>query len=243
MSFGREGRYFFGMNEAESNARNRERTFSWPFALVLIVLIAAAVGTVVFLRLESWPARTAKQGTAELERLAHDVRDAFVDVAQLQPRVKINNRVYLEKTIAVAEVAVVSRQIEVEHELMHTWAGSTKRVKLHGTFAVKAGFDLREDITVDLLPDAIAVRMPPAKILGVEQQLIDVLAFENGFWNRISAADLEGELAVMPDLARQKAGESDLAGEAQREVQRQLTERIHAKRPLHLTFASAAPKN
>lgn len=243
MSFGCVGRYFFGMNDAEPNARNRQRAFSWPLALVVIFLIAAVVGTVIFLRLESWPARTAKQGTAELERLGRDVRDAFVDVAQLQPRIRINNRVYLEKTTAVAEMAVVSRQIEVEHELMHTWAGSTKRVKLHGTFAVKAGFDLREDITVDVLPDAITVRMPVAKILGVEQQLVDVLAFENGFWNRISAADLESELAVLPDLARQKAGESDVIGEAQREMQRQLTERLHAERPLHLTFAGAAPKS
>ena len=118
--------------------------------------------TIIFLRLESWPARTAKQSTAELERVGRDVRDAFVEVAHLQPRVTINNRVYLEKTTATAQLAILSRQIEVEHELLHTWAGSTKRVKLHGTFTAKAGFDLQQDVAVDLRPDEITVRLPHA---------------------------------------------------------------------------------
>ena len=119
------------------------------------------------------------------------MRDAFVEVAQLQPRITINNRVYLEKTTAMAELAILSRQIEVEHEFLHTWAGSTKRVKLHGTFTAKAGFDLQQDLAVDLRPDEITVRLPHASILGVEQKQTEVLEFENGFWNRISAADLE----------------------------------------------------
>lgn len=230
------------MNATDRHGQRRRR-FSWPFAFVLIVLIAAIAGIIVFLRIETWPARTARQGSAELERLGRDVRDAFVTVAHLQPRVTINNRIYFEKTTSLAQVIVLSRQVEVEHELLHTWAGSTKRVKLHGTFAVKAGFDLREDVSVDVLPEQIAVAMPKPQILGVEQQHIEVLAFENGFWNRISAADLEGELAALPELARRKASESDIAAEAQRELQRQLTERIHSDRPLNLTFRNAAPKS
>src|SRR5664279_1178344 len=144
------------------------RRFSWPLGLTLIAFIGAAVVTIIFLRMETWPGRTAKQGTAELERIGRDVRDAFVDVAHLQPRVTINNRVYLEKTTATAQLAILSRQIEVEHEMLHTWAGSTKRVKLHGTFTAKAGFDLQQDVTVDVRPDEITIRLPHASILGVE---------------------------------------------------------------------------
>ena len=158
-----------------------QRKFSWPLALTLIALIGAALLTIIFLRLESWPARTAKQSTAELERVGRELRDAFVEVAHLQPRITINNRVYLEKTTATAQLAILSRQIEVEHELLHTWAGSTKRVKLHGTFTAKAGFDLQQDVAVDLRPDEITVRLPHASILGVEQTQTEVLAFENGF--------------------------------------------------------------
>jgi hypothetical protein len=218
------------------------RRFSWPLALTLIVLIGAAVLTIIFLRVESWPARTAKQSTAELERVGRDVRDAFVEVAHLQPRITINNRVYLEKTTATAQLAILSRQIEVEHELLHTWAGSTKRVKLHGTFTAKAGFDLQQDVVVDLRPDEIAVRMPHASILGIEQKQTEVLAFENGFWNRISAADLENELAALPDLARQKAAESGILIEAETALQKQLDERVHAARHFNLVFQNAPIK-
>jgi hypothetical protein len=224
------------MNPASLESRRR---FSWPLALTLIVLIGAAVLIVIFLRLESWPARTAKQSTAELERLGRNVRDAFVEVAHLQPRITINNRVYLEKTTAAAQLAILSRQIEVEHELLHTWAGSTKRVKLHGTFTVKAGFDLQQDFAVDLRPDEITVRLPHASILGLEQKQTDVLAFENGLWNRISAADLENELAALPNLARQKAAESGILAEAETALQKQLDERVHAGRPFNLVFQNA----
>ena len=218
------------------------RRFSWPLALTLIVLIGAAVLTIIFLRLESWPTRTAKQSTAELERVGRDVRDAFVEVAHLQPRITINNRVYLEKTTATAQLAILSRQIEVEHELLHTWAGSTKRVKLHGTFTAKAGFDLQQDVAVDLRPDEITVRLPHASILGVEQKQTEVLAFENGFWNRISAGDLENELAALPDLARRKAAESGILVEAETALQEQLNERVHAAGHFNLVFRNAPIK-
>jgi hypothetical protein len=212
------------------------RKFSWPLALTLIALIGAALLTFIFLRLETWPARTARQGTVELERLGREVRDAFVDVAQLQPRITINNRIYLEKTTATAQLTILSRQIEVEHELLHTWAGSTKRVKLHATFQAKAGFDLQDDVAVDLRPEEIAVSLPHATILGVEQKQVEVLAFENGFWNRISAEDLESQLAILPDLAREKAAESGILAEAETSLQKQLADRVHAARPLHISF-------
>jgi hypothetical protein len=226
----------------DSDSLQPRRKFSWPLAFTLIALILAALVTIIFLRLESWPARTAKQSANELERLGREVRDAFVDVAHLQPRILINNRVYLEKTTATAELAILSRQIEVEHELLHTWAGSTKRVKLHGSFIAKAGFDLQQDVTVDLRPDEIAVRLPHATILGVEQKQTEVLAFENGFWNRISAADLENELATLPQLARQRAAESGILAEAEVALQKQLEERVHFTRPLHVVFQNAADK-
>src|SRR4029077_3611807 len=89
---------------------------SWPLAFTLIALFIAAVVLIIFLRLESWPARTARQSTAEVERLGKDMRSSFIDVARLHPRITINNRVYIEQTTPVSELVVLSRQIEVEHE-------------------------------------------------------------------------------------------------------------------------------
>ena len=214
---------------------NRARFF-WPAAFTLIALLVATVTVVIFLRLESWPARTARQSSAELERLGKDLRSAFVEIAHLQPRITINNRVYMEQTTPVSELVVLSRRIEVEHEFLHTWVGSSKRVKLHGTFIAKAGFDLQQNLSIDIRPEEIVVQLPHAQILGVEQGQVDVLAFENGLWNRISGADVQSELSILPQLARQKAAVSGLPEDAERALQQQLDQRIHAPQPLHLIF-------
>src|SRR6478609_5810322 len=211
---------------------------AWPIALTLVALTIAMTILIIFLRLESWPARTARQSTAELERLGKDVRAAFFDVAHLQPRITINNRVYMEQTTPVSELVVLSRRIEVEHELLHTWVGSSKRIKLHGTFMAKAGFDLQQNLSVDIRPNEIIVRLPHAQILGVEQEQVDVLAFENGLWNRISGQDLQAELSSLPQLAWKKATETGLPAEAERSLQRQLEKRIHPPQPLHLIFGN-----
>lgn len=209
---------------------------AWPIALTLLALIIATTILVIFLRLESWPARTARQSTAELERLGKNLRAAFVDIAHLQPRITINDRVYMEQTTPVSELVVLSRRIEVEHELLHTWVGSSKRVKLHGTFIAKAGFDLRKGLAVDIRPHEIVVQLPHAQILGVEQQQVDVLAFENGLWNRISGQDVQSELSVLPELAWKKAAESELSAEAEETLRQQLEQRIHTAQPLRLVF-------
>jgi hypothetical protein len=218
-----------------SKSANPHRV-AWPIALTLGALILATTILVIFLRLETWPARTARQSTAELERLGKNLRAAFIDIAHLQPRITINDRVYIEQTTPVSELVVLSRRIEVEHELLHTWVGSSKRVKLHGTFIAKAGFDLRKGLSIDIRPDQIMVQLPQAQILGVEQQQVDVLAFENGLWNRISGQDVQGELSVLPDLAWKKAAETGLSAEAEETLRQQLEQRIQTAQPLRLIF-------
>src|SRR5437660_12837887 len=213
---------------------------AWPIALTLVALTVAMTILIIFLRLESWPVRTARRSTAELERLGKNLRAAFVDIAHLQPRITINDRVYMEQTTPVSELVVLSRRIEVEHELLHTWVGSSKRVKLHGTFIVKAGFDLQQNLAVDIRPNEIIVQLPHARILGIEQEQVDVLAFENGLWNRISGQDMQSELSILPELAREKAAEGDLPAEAERTLQQQIEQRVHAPQPLHLIFKGVA---
>jgi len=212
---------------------------TWPTALTLVAVIVATMVIVIFVRLESWPARTARQSTAELERLGKDLRAAFIDIANLQPRITINNRVYMEQTKPVSELAIVSRRIEVEHEFLHTWVGSSKRVKLHGMFVAKAGFDLQQNLSIDIRPKETIIQLPHAQILGVDQEQVDVLAFENGLWNRISGEDLQGELSMLPQLARKRAAEAGMPAEAERTLQQQLEQRIHSPQPLHLIFRNA----
>jgi hypothetical protein len=69
---------------------------------------------------------------------------------------------------------------------------------------------------------------------------VEVQAFENGLWNRISAADVEKEMAALPALAREKVSQSALTSEAETTLQQQLETRLGTERPVHLTFATEA---
>ena len=240
--FGCGGRYLFGVMELERNRHEKgakSGQIGWPLALVIIVLILAFLAAFIFYRLETWPARTVDATVGQLEQIGREAREAFVRLAHLQPRVTINNRVFLQQTATVAELAVRSRQVEVEHEMMHTWAGSTKRIKLRGTFLVKAGFDLRKNFTVAIRPDEIQIELPHAQILSVEQQQVEVLALENGFWNRISPADVEHELKTLPALAREKS--VDLPAEAERAFTHELLEKFHPQQPVRAIFPAPSP--
>jgi Protein of unknown function (DUF4230) len=213
---------------------------SWPAALAVVGVILIAAGVFVFWRLETWPARTIGQGAEDLERLGKDLRAAFIDIAHLQPRITINNRTIVDAATPTAELAVLERQLKVKREFQHSWAGSAKRIKLSGTFLVKAGFDLRQDVSVDVRPEEILIRLPHAAILDVEEKHVDVLALENGLWNRVTGADLEKELEQLPDMARKQAVEVELPAEAERELQLQLNKRVHARQPVKLVFTEPA---
>jgi hypothetical protein len=108
---------------------------------------------------------------------------------------------------------------------------------------VKAGFDLRQELSIDIRPDVVSVRVPHAQILGVEQQQVDVLAFENGYWNRISAEDMQSQLAILPQLARRKAEEGGLPATAEKSLQQQLEARLQSVQPLQIAFTGRAAKD
>ena len=203
---------------------------------MIIVLSGIAAGVFVFERCTSLPGRAAKTSVDQLERLGRDVRNTIVQIAQIQPRVTINERVYFEQTTAVSELALVSQRLEVEHEFLHTWAGSSKRLRLHGTFTAKAGFDLHREISVNVQPEGIVVRLPHAQILGLEQNAVDVLAFENGFWNPISGADVQSELTTLDKLAREQISERNLPEQAEDEFRKQVTSRVRTASPIHVMF-------
>jgi hypothetical protein len=205
-----------------------------------MVLFLVLLAGFIFYRLETWPQRTAAASFAKLERVGGDARDKFIQLAHLQPRITINDRVYLEQTSTVADLSVIADKIQVEHEMLHTWAGSTKRIRLHGTFLVKAGFDLRKRFAVTIRPDQVTIELPHAEILSVQQEEIEVLAFENGFWNRISPADIEKELAVLPERAREKSAQ--LPDKAEEVFTGELREKFHPPQPVRVIFPAPSPR-
>ena len=177
--------------------------FGWKATLIVIVAIIAGVSAWIFYRIETWPERTATR-----------VSRAFAELGHLQPKITIRDRVFFEQTKSVLELVVVSRETQVEREMEHEWLGSKKRMRLRGTYQVRAGFDLTQPFSVRVEGSRIATTLPPPRILSVDSRDIEVTVFENGLWNKISPAELEGELRALPLLARQKAGEAGLQKEA-----------------------------
>src|SRR5437870_4226904 len=215
------------------------RHFNWALAFTVIGLSAIGAGVFVFNRCAALPGRATRETVDQMERVGRDLRDAIVQIAQLQPRVTINNRVYFEQTSPIAELALISQKLEVEHEFLHTWAGSTKRLRLHGTYTAKAGFDLRQEFSVTVAPEATIVRLPHAQILGVEQNAVELLAYENGFWNPISGADVQAELVTLGKLARERAAARNLAAEAEDSFRTQLKGRVGSALPVQVIFYQA----
>ncbi len=241
--FGCGGRYFFGLMEFNRNLpapEKKSRSLGCTLAVILVLLILAALVAFVFYRLETWPGRSLDRSVTRLEELGRKARDSFVELAHLQPKVTVNSRVYLEQTTTVAELAVLSRRVQVEHEMMHTWAGSTKRIKLHGTYLVKAGFDLRKEFTVNIQPEEIVIELPHAQILSVEQEQVEVQTLENGLWNRISPDDVQEQLAALPAQARAKA--ADLPAAAEQAFTRQLLEKFRPEQPVRAIFPAPTPR-
>jgi hypothetical protein len=217
------------------------RRFPGTLALTIIAVALIAASVFVFERCVSLPGRAARTTVEQMERVGRDVRDAVVEITRLQPRVTINDRVYFEQTSPITELALVSQRLEVEHEFTHSWAGSSKRLKLHGTFTARAGFNLRQEWSVNIQPKETIIRLPHAQILTVQQDAVDVLVFENGFWNPISGADVQTELATLSRLAREKASDGHLPGEAEGMFRTQLATRLPNIEKVRVIFYEVKP--
>lgn len=203
---------------------------AFPLALLLIALAVAG--------LVAWALHVADRRVgAESERLENAARDVgafFADTFNARPQVIVNERVFIEQARDAAELATVVRDTRVEREMTHAWLGSKKRIRIQAVYAVKAGFDLGDNFSVRVTEKRIDVQLPPPRILSVEQKDISVEALESGLWNKIGPQELEAELAALPALARQKAGEAGLHADARRVLLEKLQARFGETWEIHL---------
>ena len=230
-------------NNALPSPATPRRRLGCGGTLVLLALILALFGGFLFYRVEIAADRAVSAGAGELFSLAGKVRDAFMGVTNMQPRVTVNEQVIFTQTSPVLEVATVSEQSVVERETTATWLGSTKRLKLRGLYKIKAGYDLRKpfDVRVDAgtSPVKVVASVPKAKILSVEQQKVDILTMENGAWNRVDATDLTNEINELTLDARDKAWRGGIIDKAQKSLADQLKEKLGTGYVLEIVTAAA----
>ncbi|MEQ1860210.1 MAG: DUF4230 domain-containing protein [Chthoniobacteraceae bacterium] len=185
-----------------------------------------AVVLIAFIALLGAGLWTCERTVSAPGRIASDVVRIFREVAQVQPQITVRDHVVFEQTKDALELAVVTRETAVEREFEHDWLGSKKRIRLRGTYVVKAGFDLREHLSVRIEGRRLRIELPPAKILSADPKNTEVLALENGLWNKIQSSELETELRALPALAREKAAQTGLTVEALSTFQKRLREQF-----------------
>jgi hypothetical protein len=196
----------------------------WPTVFLLSVLVVALAACFIVDRVTSWPARTLTTFSQESSTNAKRIRDALVDLFQIEPRIRINDSVVYDQPKSLLEFAVASRETEVTRNTSHTWLGSTKTIRIKTRYRVKAGFDLDQQLDVSVTDHNATVKVPPAKILSVEPLATSVEELNDGLWNKIQPEDVENELKAMPELAREK--ESTLPLEAEQNFARLLSEKV-----------------
>jgi hypothetical protein len=167
------------------------------------------------------------------DRTVDHVLDAFEKVFQVRPQVTVNQKVIYTQTAPIAELAVVTKEeqvsleFDVDYEILSRPIPLTqKKLTAQAVYRIKAGFDLREPFTVEIDPKthAIHAKLPPAKILSVEQVGDLSLVGEDAWLNRVNDTDRTQVLDSLQQAARSQAETSGLKEDAQKQAQERLEE-------------------
>jgi hypothetical protein len=202
----------------------RRRTFLVLLTILSVLLLLAFTGKLIIDHITSLPARMMESASNQASVDARKIRDTFVDLFQLQPKISVNETAVFNQTNTALELVVVDRDTDVTRDAALTWFGSTKTIRIHATYRVKAGFDLSKKLEVTVAGQNVYIKVPKATILSVEPLSITVDELNNGLWNKIQPEDVDRELKKMPELARAKA--VSLPVEAEQTFERLLSERL-----------------
>ena len=182
-------------------------------ALVLIIIAAWSLYS-VFIKAPTELATATARGIQE--------------VFNFTPRVKIDQTVVVEQNTPILELATVSRDVMIDYSWSHTWLGSTKSIRLVGTFTAKAGFNLKEPFTIEIsrAPLSVKASMPAPRLLSLTMNSYKIARDESGWWNRITIADREQAVRNLQDNARREVEASGILDEARSTVEQRIREII-----------------
>lgn len=197
-----------------------------PYLGICLILVTLAA-------IAAW---TLHGCTAAADRTVKNVRDAFRSVLAVQPQITVNQKVIQTQTAPVAELAVVTRMALVSLDSQNSlqlgpmplpW--TEKKMSVEATYRFKAGFDLHQPFSIAIDPKTKKIdgQLPHAKILSVDQIGDVVYKGEDApLFNRITDEDRNQILNELHNLARDRAENSGLKQEAERQVVARLQELI-----------------
>jgi hypothetical protein len=196
------------------------RAVSVAFLLVVLTLCAAWL----MRSCARMPGEAARAAGEPVVELARRIADGVARRLQFYPEVRIGRETVLQAQTPALELATVRREFTHEYEWEHQWLGSTKRLRLRGNFAAKAGFDLTRDFYLEVDPRDSRVELvwPEPQVLGVEMLSYQAEETE-GFWNKLSAEERTEAVNALLASARESAEQQgDLTAEAQRLLEQQV---------------------
>jgi len=173
----------------------------------------------------------------ELANQSYDLAKRFStdidNVIHVRPKVTTGGKTVVEASQSIAEISLVTKPFDHTFYWRSTWLGSTKRIKLKGSFIAKAGYDLTRPFSLDVSEDGQSIRavVPPAKINSVEQTDVEVLQEENGIWNKISPAERQDAMNALLADARKALDETSLLADADRVLMDRLEGAVRKSAP------------
>ncbi len=201
-----------------------------PRALSAAIVLVALTFCAVWLmrscaRLPGEAVRSAGEPAVELARR---IADGVARRLQFRPEVRVDRVTVVEGVAPVLELVTLRRDFRHEYEWEHQWLGSTKRLRLRGTFAAKAGFNLQEGfrLEVDSRDLGVQAEFPGPRLLGVEMTGYEAEE-EEGLWNRLSPEERTEAVNALLASARAAADrDGKLTTEAQQMFEQQLGELV-----------------
>ena len=215
--------------ETPRPAAPRSKALPVCAGIAMVVLAAAVAASWVLRELAKAPGTAAGEVVAGLgSGGAQAVRDfgaAVKEVLRLDPQIRESTSVVVEGSRDTLEVAFVERTQSTEFRYENIWAGSRKILHVQGRFRIKAGYKLAGGSWfVRLAPDGkgFQVALPAPEVLSCEQEEFQILADDDGWWNKLAA----DERSMVVNRLRQKAIAEAASGPLFRETENALARRL-----------------
>jgi len=195
--------------------------------LVLIIILLITFSITAYVVVVVIPSRLAEKSYEGARQIGRDINKLF----HFTPRVTVNNTVVLEEQIPILELATVSQKFKHYYEWTHRRLGSTKKIRINGTFEAKAGFDLNKKFSIQINDDKAVITLPKSQLLSNESLGDLTFQDENGIWNWVNTEERAAAVNAYTSSARKYAEQGKFITDAQTSMEKKLTEilKLHGK--------------
>lgn len=190
--------------------------------IILTIVLLVCICITGYVILVFIPSTVAEKSYQAAQKVSKDIREAL----QFTPQVTVNNMIIVQQESPLFELVTLSQKFYHQYEWTNQWMGSTKKIKITGTFEAKAGFDLNESFTIDIDANKAIVQLPSPKILAVESASDIKFEDEHGVWNWINESDRSAAINAFTSDARRYAEKAAFRDEALRVARERIREII-----------------